>query len=257
MTEPQCGTVTLVGAGPGDPDLLTVKAARLIATARVVVFDRLVGQAVLDLIPADARRIDVGKESGRHPLPQPRINDLLVRLALEGHDVLRLKGGDPFIFGRGGEEAAALAAAGIACDVVPGITAASGCSAAMGIPLTHRGLAEGVRLITGHRQDDDALDLDFAALADPRCTLVVYMGLANLSPLRDGLVRAGLPATTPAAVIERGTMPQQRTLLTTLADLPEDVGRWRPVPPSLLVIGQVVSLARPQGWDAVLLAAAQ
>jgi uroporphyrin-III C-methyltransferase len=251
------GHVSLVGAGPGDAELLTVKAARLIAGAPVVVFDRLVGEGVLDLIAPHARRIDVGKESGRHALPQPEINRLLVDLALAGHDVVRLKGGDPFIFGRGGEEAEALAAAGIPFTVVPGITAASGCAAAAGIPLTHRGVAESVRLVTGHRQDDGELDLDWTSLADPRCTLVVYMGVASAERLAGGLRGAGLSGETPVAIIERGTTPAQRTLFTSLAQLPADMARWQPRPPSLLVIGQVVGKAISPALDALVREAAQ
>lgn len=237
------GKVYLVGAGPGDPELLTVKAARLIASAELVVFDRLVSPAVLDMVSHSARMVDVGKETGRHSVPQDAINALLVDLAARGNDVVRLKGGDPFIFGRGGEEAEALAAAGIPFEVVPGITAASGCAAAAGIPLTHRGVAESVRLVTGHRQDDRDLDLDWTSLADPRCTLVVYMGVASAERLAGGLRGAGLSGETPVAIIERGTTPHQRTLYTTLDRLSVDMARWQPKPPSLLIIGQVVAKA--------------
>jgi len=251
------GKVMLVGAGPGDPELLTVKATRLIAGAELVVFDRLVGEAVLDMIPPHARRVDVGKETGRHSLPQDAINRLLVDLALAGHDVVRLKGGDPFVFGRGGEEAEALAAAGIPFQVVPGITAASGCAAAAGIPLTHRGVAESVRLVTGHRMDDRDLDLDWSSLADPRCTLVVYMGVASAERLACGLRGAGLAGETPVAIIERGTTPQQRTLYTSLERLAADMARWQPRPPSLLVIGQVVAHATQPHLERLLHEAAQ
>jgi uroporphyrin-III C-methyltransferase len=254
---PRPGKVMLVGAGPGDPDLLTVKAMRAIAGARVVVFDRLVGEAVLELIPAGARRIDVGKETGRHPLPQDRINALLVELAGAGEDVVRLKGGDPFIFGRGGEEADALAEAGIPFEIVPGITAASGCAAIAGIPLTHRGVAESVRLVTGHRQDDRDLDLDWSSLADPRCTLVVYMGVASAQRLAGGLRGAGLAGETPVAIIERGTTPQQRTLFSRLDTLAGDIARWQPKPPSLLIIGQVVGLAMKPSLEVLRQEAAQ
>ncbi|MCR6628715.1 MAG: uroporphyrinogen-III C-methyltransferase [Magnetospirillum sp.] len=237
------GKVSLVGAGPGDPELLTVKATRLIAGAGLVVYDRLVGEAVLDLVPAAARRIDVGKESGRHALPQDEINRLLVDLARSGQDVVRLKGGDPFVFGRGGEEALHLARHGIPHDIVPGITAASGCAAAVGIPLTHRGLSDGVRLVTGHRQDDGELDLNFTALADPNCTLVVYMGVGSAVRLAASLMEAGLPGGTLVAVIERGTTPSQRLLTATLDTLSEQMRIWTPKPPALLMIGRVVSLA--------------
>jgi uroporphyrin-III C-methyltransferase len=254
---PRPGKVMLVGAGPGDPDLLTVKAMRAIVQARVVVFDRLVGEAVLDLIPPGARRIDVGKETGRHPLPQDRINALLVDLAGRGEDVVRLKGGDPFIFGRGGEEAEALALAGIAFEIVPGITAASGCAAMAGIPLTHRGVAESVRLVTGHRQEDHDLDLDWSSLADPRCTLVVYMGVASAQRLAGGLRGAGLAGETPVAIIERGTTPQQRTHFSTLATLADDIARWQPKPPALLIIGQVVGLGLKPSLEVLRQEAAQ
>ncbi|MEW5728970.1 MAG: uroporphyrinogen-III C-methyltransferase [Pseudomonadota bacterium] len=249
------GKVWLVGAGPGDPDLLTCKARRLIEGAKVVVFDRLVGDAVMALVPAGCRLVDVGKSTGRHPLPQDEINTLLVNLAAKGDDVVRLKGGDPFVFGRGGEEALHLARAGIAFEVVPGITAASGCAAAAGIPLTHRGLAESVRLVTGHFQDNRDLDLDWNSLADPRCTLVVYMGVASAERLAGGLRGAGLPGETPVAIIERGTTPEQRTLITTLDMLAADIARWQPKPPALLMIGQVVTLAGLRAGE--LLEAAQ
>jgi uroporphyrin-III C-methyltransferase len=236
------GLVHLVGAGPGDPDLLTVKAARLIHNARLVVFDRLVSPTILDLLPADCRRIDVGKETGRHSLPQHRINALLVDLARAGHDVVRLKGGDPFVFGRGGEEALFLSQRGIPFEIIPGITAAAGCAAAAGIPLTHRGLADGVRLVTGHRQNDRELDLDFARLADPNCTLVVYMGVSSAHYLTARLHAEGLPADTPVAVIERGTTPEQRILRSTLSALADDIVRTQVAAPALLVIGRVAGL---------------
>lgn len=237
------GRVTLVGAGPGDPDLLTVKAHRLLATATLVVHDRLVSPGILALVAPSARRICVGKESGRHSVPQAEINALLVGLAQAGHDVVRLKGGDPFIFGRGGEEALHLAAAGIACEAVPGVTAAAGVCAAAGIPLTHRGLATGVRLITGHAQDDQPLHLDWRALADADCTLVFYMGLGAVRLIADNLIAAGLSPQTPAAAIENGTTARQRRALTTLAGLPAAVRDAALKPPTLLVVGRVVSLA--------------
>jgi len=241
------GKVYLVGAGPGDPELLTLKAARLIAAAEVAVYDRLVADAVLDLLPPKCHRIDVGKETGRHSVPQHEINAILVELGLAGRRVVRLKGGDPFIFGRGGEEAHALAEAGIAFEVVPGITAAAGCAAIAGIPLTHRGVAQSMRLLTGHRQEDRELDFDWVRLADPDCTLVVYMGVASAERLAGGLRGAGLPGETPVAIVERGTTPDQRTLFTTLERLSADMEVWRPQPPSLLIIGKVVNFAlKPQ-----------
>lgn len=236
------GCVHLVGAGPGDPELLTVKALRLITSAALVVYDRLVAAEILAQLPAGARRVDVGKESGRHAVPQEEINRLLVDLARGGQDVVRLKGGDPFIFGRGGEEAQYLTRHGIPHDIVPGITAASGCAAAVGIPLTHRGLSDGIRLVTGHRQDGLDLDLNFPALADPNCTLVVYMGVGSAARLVRGLKEAGLPGETPVAVVERGTTPAQRLFTATLDTLPDRMRRWAPKPPAVLVIGRVVSL---------------
>ncbi len=234
------GRVFLVGAGPGDPDLLTVRAARLIATAEVVVFDRLAGPAILAMIPPSARRYDVGKESGRHPVPQDEINELLIELAEAGADIVRLKGGDPFVFGRGGEEALALAQRGIAFEVVPGVTAASACAASAKIPLTLRGVADSVRLVTGHRRNDGALDLDFQRLADPNCTLVVYMGVASAVPLTEGLITAGQDPATPVLVVEKGCTPNQRLLRSRLATLADDLTRWAPEPPALLIIGRVV-----------------
>ena len=236
------GCVHLVGAGPGDPDLLTVKALRLIQTAHVVVYDRLVGQGILDLIPAGITKICVGKESGHHLLPQDEINELLVRLALPSRRVVRLKGGDPFIFGRGGEEMLHLMRHGIPVEVVPGITAAAGCAAAAGIPLTHRDMAQSLRLVTGHMRDDNDLDLDWAKLADPACTLVVYMGVGSVGRMADGLMRAGLAAQTPVAVIERGTTGQQRTLYGCLESVEADILRWQVQPPALIIIGRVVAL---------------
>ncbi len=238
--------VHLVGAGPGDPDLLTVKAMRLIQSADVVVYDRLVSDGILDLIPPGTTRISVGKAKGHHLLPQDEINDLLVSLARPGRRVVRLKGGDPYIFGRGGEESIYLARYGIATEVVPGITAAAGCAAATGIPLTHREVARSVRLVTGHLLEDRTLDLDWERLADPSCTLVVYMGVGTAGPMADGLMAAGLDPATPVAVVEKGTTAAQRVLRGTLAELEADVARWQVEPPALLIIGRVVALAAEQ-----------
>ncbi len=237
------GKVFLVGAGPGDPDLLTLKAARLIRGADVVVYDRLVGEAVLELIEPGTTRLYVGKAAGRHALPQAEINELLVRAAANGRRVVRLKGGDPLIFGRGGEEADYLAAHGIDCEIVPGVTAASGCAAEFGIPLTHRGLATGVRYVTGHCCADTPLVLDWLSLADPQTTLVVYMGLERVAEVTTNLIAAGLDAATPAAAIASGTTPARRICVTTLSDLPQRVADARLRSPVLLVIGRVVSLA--------------
>ncbi len=242
--------VHLVGAGPGDPDLLTVKAVRLLEEADVVVYDRLVSPDILALVPPGAARIHVGKATNRHTLPQDEINELLVKLARKGRRVVRLKGGDPFVFGRGSEEAEYLLAHGVRFEVVPGITAASGCAAAAGIPLTHRGLANGVHLVTGHGKDDEELDIDWDALADPDTTIVVYMGLANMATVSTRLIAAGLAAATPAAAISGGTTPRQTVCHTTLGGLPEAVARAALEPPCLLVIGRVVALAELFG-DAV------
>ncbi len=244
--------VHLVGAGPGDPDLLTVKALRLLQGAEVVVYDRLISPAILELIPAGATRIYVGKAKGQHTLPQAQINDLLVRLARTGHRVVRLKGGDPFIFGRGSEEAEHLARQGIAFEVVPGVTAASGCAAGFGIPLTHRGLASGVRFVTGHCRDGRALELNWASLADPDTTLVIYMGLASLPTISRRLIEAGLPPDTPAAAIASGTMPRQTLCRGSLAELPAKAAASDLKAPVLIVVGRVVELAGDLGvlpWE--------
>lgn len=242
------GHVALVGAGPGDPDLLTVKALRLIQYAETVVYDRLVSPEIMALIPPAATLIYAGKQAANHPLPQAEINARLIDLARSGHRVLRLKGGDPFVFGRGSEEAEALALAGIAFEVVPGISSASGCATYAGIPLTHRGLANNVRLLTGHWKDGEALDYDWAKLADPDGTLAIYMGLTHLADIAARLIAAGLPADTPAAAIANGTTPRQRRLLGTLATLPALVAEQGLRPPTLIIVGKVVSLAETLDW---------
>lgn len=239
-----CGPVHLVGAGPGDPDLLTVRARRLVETAEAVVFDRLVAEEILALVPEDALRLDVGKTPGRHRMTQPEINALLVELARGGLKVVRLKGGDPFTFGRGGEEAEHLRRHGVAVEVVPGVTSAAGCAAAIGVPLTHRGLAHGVRYVTGHCQGDGALGLDWEGLADPDTTLVVYMGFAQIGEIAARLVAAGLPAATPAAAVQSGTTPRQRHLVATLGTVAETASEGlRDGGPVLFIIGRVVALA--------------
>lgn len=241
-------TVYLVGAGPGDPELLTVKAARLLKQAEVVVYDRLVAPAILDLIPPATRRIDVGKSAGRHTLAQDQINALLIELAQHHTTVVRLKGGDPYIFGRGSEEAQQLARHGIAFEVVPGITAASACSAYSGIPLTHRGTARAVSFITGHLRSGESLELDWHRYVDPQQTLVFYMGLHNLDAISSRLIAAGRAPQTPAALIENGSTPQQRRLLTTLQQLPAAARREAFQSPSLIVVGEVVALADELDW---------
>lgn len=240
--------VYLVGAGPGDPDLLTVKALRLLQTADVVVYDRLVSQPILELIPAGTTRIFAGKIARHHHIPQPEINTLLVGLARSGRRIVRLKGGDPFLFGRGGEEAEHLARHGVRFEVVPGITSASACAAYAGIPLTHRGLAHGVRFVTGHAKEGSELDLDWRALADADTTLVIYMGRIHVRRIAAELIGHGLPSATPAAAIVNGTRPDQLTIFTTLTELPERIEGLDMAAPTLLVVGRVVSLASVLGW---------
>ncbi len=237
------GEVAIVGAGPGDPGLLTLRALSLLQQADCLVFDRLVSQEVLALAPASARRYYVGKASRCHALTQDETNALLVRLAGEGQRVLRLKGGDPYIFGRGGEEAEYLIEHGVGFRVVPGITSASGCSTYSGFPLTHRDFAQSVTFVTGHCKADSALDLNWAALAVPNHTAVFYMGLANAGLISRELQRNGLPATHPVALVERGTTPQQRHVLATLGDVVEVIERENFQPPTLIVVGEVVRLA--------------
>ncbi len=239
------GHVTLVGAGPGDPDLLTVKAANALRNATLVLYDNLVSKAVLELVPAGADRVYVGKVSGHHSLSQTGIIELMVRLAKGGRRLVRLKGGDPYIFGRGGEEAQGLVAAGISFDVIPGISAAQGAAAASGIPLTHRDHAEALVLATGHLRgegEERAPDLDWAQLARPRQTVVIYMGVATLPTLSAQLQAHGLAGDTPAALIERATLPDQRTIVGTLATLPELARRHDVRAPTLIMIGTVVGL---------------
>lgn len=240
-------TVFLVGAGPGDPDLLTVRALRLLQTARVLVYDRLVGAEILDLVPPQAVRIYVGKASRHHTMTQGAINQLLLELADRHGEVVRLKGGDPFVFGRGSEEAEFLVRRGVRCEVVPGVTAAAGCAAEAGIPLTHRGLATGVRFVTGHARDDEELELDWDRLADPDTTVVVYMGLGTVGRVSERLIASGLPPDTPAAAIASGTTPRRQLCITTLAALAADVAQAELRAPVLLVIGRVVTMARVLG----------
>ncbi len=238
------GCVYLVGAGPGDPELLTLKAARLLRSADVVVFDRLVSPEVLAKVPSGVARISVGKQPSHHPVCQDEINLLLVRLAQKNRQVVRLKGGDPFIFGRGSEEAMELARHGVPFEVVPGITAAQGCAASLKVPLTHRGKASGVRYVTGHCRQNLDLDFDWRGLADPDTTLVVYMGRANIAEIAERLMEHGLPVDLPALVVCNGTTARQQHLLTSLGRVARDVADFRFDGPVLFVIGNVASLAK-------------
>ncbi|MBT3915234.1 MAG: uroporphyrinogen-III C-methyltransferase [Rhodospirillaceae bacterium] len=243
LTPDSYGPVYLIGAGPGDPELLTVKAMRLLGEADVVVYDRLVSDEILNLVPKGASRIFAGKAADKHHLIQDEINELLVKLARKNYNVVRLKGGDPFVFGRGSEEAEVLHEHGISFEIVPGITAASGCTAALGVPLTHRGKATGVRYVTGHRKNNGELDLNWQSLADPDTTLVVYMGLSSLPVIRDELIKAGMPGELPAVAISKGTTPDQQICRTVLAHLPERVVEEDLPTPLLYVIGKVIEVA--------------
>jgi uroporphyrin-III C-methyltransferase/precorrin-2 dehydrogenase/sirohydrochlorin ferrochelatase/uroporphyrin-III C-methyltransferase len=243
MTYPVC----IVGAGPGNPNLLTLKALHTLKNANVVVYDRLVSKEIMALIPKGVTRIFAGKSCKQHFMTQEEINDALIVLAASGRKVVRLKGGDPFLFGRGGEEALALQEANIPFEIIPGITSASGCGAYAGIPLTHRGLATGVRFVTGHRQED-GLKLNWQSLADPDTTLVVYMGLVNSALLSKKLIEHGLPKNTPVAAIQEGTRPTQRTLTTTLDELVMAIEKAQLKAPTLLIIGKVADLHKRLDW---------
>ena len=241
---PRPARVTLVGAGPGDPELLTLKAARALAAARIVLYDHLVSKEVLKLVPPGTDLVYVGKESAHHTLPQEAIIDLILRLARSGRPVLRLKGGDPYTFGRGGEEAQALAEAGVPFDVIPGISAAQGAAASAGIPLTHRDHASSVLCVTGHLRAGagETLNLDWPALVRPRQTLVVYMGLASLHVLSAQLIHHGMDPQTPAALVERATLADQRTVVGSVLALPSLAQQHKVSSPALVIVGGVVSL---------------
>jgi uroporphyrin-III C-methyltransferase/precorrin-2 dehydrogenase/sirohydrochlorin ferrochelatase len=243
----EVGTVYLVGAGPGDPDLLTLRAAKLLGQADAVVYDHLVGTGIFDYIRSDAEQIYVGKEKDRHTLPQDEINSLLVTLSRQGKNVVRLKGGDPFIFGRGGEEIEALVDNGIPYEVVPGITAAIGISCYTGIPLTHRNYAQSVVFTTGHLKDG-SLNLDWAHLVSPRQTVVIYMGLGGLPEIARQLIAYGQTADMPAAVVEQGASNKQRVVVGTLGTLPDLVAAMGLKSPCLIIVGEVVTLHEKLQW---------
>jgi uroporphyrin-III C-methyltransferase len=251
----KAGKIWLVGAGPGDPELLTLKAVRILGGADVVVHDRLVSGAILDLAPRAARRLYVGKTKSCHSVPQGELNDLLVALARDGRTVVRLKGGDPFIFGRGGEEMLACRAAGIECEVVPGVSAALAAGAIAGVPLTHRGLAQTVTFVTGHAAPAGGdggycePDLDWSALARPNQTVVVYMGLSTASSIADRLIGAGRDPATPVLIAENVSLGNGRHVTCALSELPDLAEAF--AAPSLLMIGEVVGLARSEACQAL------
>lgn len=235
------GEVALVGSGPGDAELLTIRALRFIEQAEVAVYDRLVSDEILALLPEGCEKFYVGKEQAKHCVPQDKINQCLVDYAKEGKRVLRLKGGDPFIFGRGGEEAEYLLENGVSCHICPGITAASGCTTYAGIPLTHRGVAQGCTFITGHIQNNGQLNLPWENLTSPAQTVVFYMGINTLPKIAEQLVKHGRSADTPAALIRKGTQPEQSTYRGTIGNLAELVEKHNITPPTLIVIGDVVN----------------
>ncbi|MEW7977064.1 MAG: siroheme synthase CysG [Candidatus Sedimenticola endophacoides] len=241
------GEVYLVGAGPGDPDLVSFRALRLMQQADVVVYDRLVAKPILEMTRQDAERIYVGKERNRHAMRQEEINQLLADLAKQGRRVVRLKGGDPFIFGRGGEEIDTLSAQGVPFQVVPAITAASGCAAYSGIPLTHRDYAQSVTFVTGHLKDN-TMNLNWQQLAQPHQTVVFYMGLLGLPVICERLIAHGVSPQMPIALIQQGTTDKQRVFTGTLANIQQIVEREQPKPPTLIIVGEVVELEEKLSW---------
>ena len=241
----EAGAVWLVGAGPGDPELLTIKALKALEGADVVVHDGLVSDQILDLAPADARRISVAKRKSRHSYSQDEINRMLVAFAKDGLNVVRLKGGDPFMFGRGGEELEAARAAGLECHVIPGVTAALAAGASAGAPLTHRGAAQSVTFVTGHAAQGGEPDLDWAALARPNHTVVIYMGLSMAAPISARLMAAGRAGSTPALIVENASRADERRLTTTLEGLAEAAASLKG--PALLMVGEAMALAQAGG----------
>ncbi len=242
------GKVYLVGAGPGDGGLLTVKGKQLIESAEVVVFDRLVGKEVLDLIPEEAEKIDVGKNAGSHPTPQHRINEILLEKALEGKKVVRLKGGDPFVFGRGGEELELLKEKGVPFEVVPGITSSVSAPAYAGIPVTHRDFCSSLHIITGHARAGAELSIDFPALVKLNGTLVFMMSVSSVEKIADGLLQAGMDPSMPCAVIERGTLPSQRKFVADLENISSVVRDNKVISPAVIMVGRVCALSDEFDW---------
>ena len=242
------GKVFLVGAGPGDPKLLTIRALELLKEADVVVYDRLVGEAILDMVPASVEKIYVGKSSVKHELAQDKITALLLEKALEGKKVVRLKGGDPFLFGRGGEEAEALVEQGVDFEVVPGVTSAIAAAAYAGIPLTHRDYASSVAIVTGHRAENAERSVNWAEIAGSVDTIVILMGVGELESTAKQLVEGGLSPDTPVALIECGTLTQQRSVTGKIGTIAEEAEKNNVKPPSVIVIGEVVKLGRKLAW---------
>ena len=241
------GEVYLVGAGPGDPDLLTFRALRLMQQADIVLYDRLVHPSIIDLVRRDAQKIYVGKEKDNHSVRQEEINKLLVKYANEGNRVLRLKGGDPFIFGRGGEEIDTLVDENISFQVVPGITSASGCSAYSGIPLTHRDHAQSCIFVTGHQKDGE-LNLNWEKLIQPNQTIVFYMGLVSIDIICSKLIKHGLESKTPCAIVQQGTTPNQKVFVSNLGEMPQLAKKEKPIAPTIFIIGYVVNLREKLNW---------
>ncbi|MFO1027819.1 MAG: uroporphyrinogen-III C-methyltransferase [Acetobacteraceae bacterium] len=241
--QPSNGRATLVGAGPGDPDLLTLRAVKALQAADAVLYDALIDPAILDLAPPGARRIDVGKRCGRHAMKQAAINALIVQLARGGQHVVRLKGGDPFVFGRGGEELDELRAAGVPVAVVPGVTAACAAAASLQVPLTHRGVARSLHFVTGHSRDGTVPAHDWKALVGAGGTIAAYMASRTFAAVSAQLIAAGMPPSTPAVVVENASRSNETHVFATLAELPVTLSATPPEGPALVLIGQVVALA--------------
>lgn len=242
------GKIFLVGAGPGDPNLLTVKAEKLLKTAEVVIYDRLVSQDILNLIPESAEKIYVGKRTGKHIVSQEKITDILVQTALAGKNAVRLKGGDPFVFGRGGEEAEALVDSKIEFEIVPGVSSSVVAPMYAGIPLTHRDYASSVAIVTGHRAGDGERTVDWAKIASAVDTIVILMGIESLEEIVKKLFEGGLSPATLVAIIEKGTSNQQRTVTGKIETIVKDAEAANIQPPAVIVIGEVVSLGRKLSW---------